>query len=100
MHDLQATYDVLTLDEVADYLRLPIETVERQAKLGQMPARRIEETWRFLRSAIDDWLRSHDSRTIFLQQAGALADDESLAALRSQIYGQRGRAETDLPESH
>jgi excisionase family DNA binding protein len=95
MHDLQATYDVLTLDEVADYLRLPIETVKRQAKLGQMPARRIEETWRFLRSAIDDWLRSHDSRTILLQQAGALADDESLAVLRSQIYGQRGRPETD-----
>lgn len=99
MHDLQATYDVLTLDEVADYLRLPIETVERQAKLGQMPARRIEETWRFLKSAVDDWLRSHDSRMILLQQAGVFADDETLAALRSNIYSQRERSETGAPDT-
>ena len=98
MSALQITHDVLTLDEVADYLRLPKETVERQAKKGQLPARRIEDTWRFLKSAIDDWLRSHDSRTILLEQAGALADDESLPMLRTTIYEQRGRSETDAAE--
>lgn len=80
MQTLQIPYEVLTLDEVADYLRLPKETVERQAAKGQLPARRIEDTWRFLRSAVDDWLRSQDSRVILLQQAGALADDETLAS--------------------
>lgn len=85
MQTLQIPYEVLTLDEVADYLRLPKETVERQAAKGQLPARRIEDTWRFLKCAIDDWLRGNDNRTIFLQQAGALADDESLAALRAGI---------------
>ncbi len=98
MHNFQATYDVLTLDEVADYLRLPKETVERQARSGQMPARRIEETWRFLKSAIDDWLRSQDSRMILLQQAGALASDETLATLRADIYLQRGRSETEAAD--
>lgn len=89
----QVTHEVLTLDEVAAYLRLPKETVERQAMRGQLPARRIEDTWRFLKTAIDDWLRSQDSRLILLQQAGALHDDESLAELRSTIYAQRGRTE-------
>jgi excisionase family DNA binding protein len=84
---------VLTLEETANYLRLPETIVERQAKLGQIPGRRIEDTWRFLRDAIDDWLRSHDSRTILLQQAGSLADDESLADLRAAIYAERGRPE-------
>ncbi|MBM3133889.1 MAG: helix-turn-helix domain-containing protein [Chloroflexi bacterium] len=65
--------DVLTLEEVADYLRLPKEAIERQAVQGQIPGRRIEDTWRFLKAAVDDWLRSHDSRTILLQQAGVLA---------------------------
>lgn len=81
--------DVLTLEEVANYLRLLKELVERQATKGQIPARRIEDTWRFLRAAIDDWLRSQDSRLLLLGQAGALADDETLEELRALIYAQR-----------
>ncbi len=85
--------NILTLEEVAEYLRLPKETVERQASSGQIPGRRIEDTWRFLKSAIDEWLRSQDSRAILLQQAGALADDESLPQLVETIYAARGRAD-------
>lgn len=87
--------DVLTLEEVADYLRLSKETIERQALQGQIPGRRIEDTWRFLKAAIDDWLRSHDSRTILLQQAGALAADETLPELRAAIYAARRRPEAE-----
>ena len=87
--------DVLTLEEVASYLRLPKETIERQATQGQIPGRRIEDTWRFLKDAIDDWLRSHDNRTILLQQAGALATDETLPELRAAIYAERGRPEAE-----
>jgi len=87
--------DVLTLEETADYLRLPKEIVEQQAAQGQIPGRRIEDTWRFLKTAIDDWLRSHDGRTILLRQAGALADDETLPQLRAAIYAKRGRPEAE-----
>jgi excisionase family DNA binding protein len=87
--------DVLTLDEVAKYLRLPRETIERQAIQGKIPGRRIEESWRFLKRSIDHWLESHDSRDIFLYQAGSLSDDESLADLRASIYAERGRHETE-----
>ncbi len=86
---------VLTLDEVASYLRLPEEMVERQAAKGQIPARRIEDTWRFLKAAIDEWLRSQDSRQILLGQAGALANDKTLPALRAAIYAERGRPEVE-----
>jgi excisionase family DNA binding protein len=87
--------EVLTLEEVANYLRLSKETIERQASQGQIPGRRIEDTWRFLKAAIDDWLRSHDSRTILLQQAGVLAADETLPDLRATIYAARGRPEAE-----
>ena len=87
--------NVLTLEEVADYLRLPREIVERQAVHGQLPGRKIEDTWRFLKAAIDEWLRSHDSRVILLHQAGSLADDDMLAQLRTEIYAARGRPETE-----
>lgn len=36
-----------------------------------------------------------NSKAIFLQQAGALRDDRSLADLRDSIYQARGRSETE-----
>ena len=87
--------DVLTLEEVSAYLRLPTETVLRQTLQGNIPGRQIEDYWRFLKDAIDDWLRSQSSRTVLLMQAGALADDGSLEELRAKIYQARGRAEVD-----
>ena len=93
MSHVADTPEVLTLEEVAAYLRLPQDTIARQAAQGAIPGRQIEDTWRFLKAAIDDWLRSHDSRTLLLQQAGALADDESMSILREAIYAARKRPE-------
>jgi excisionase family DNA binding protein len=87
--------DVLTLEELATYLRLPSATVARQAAEGHIPGRKVEDTWRFLKVAIDDWLRAQHSRTVLLQQAGALADDQSLDALRDLIYKERNRPEVE-----
>jgi excisionase family DNA binding protein len=85
---------VLTLQEAASYLQLPVETVAQQAEAGEIPGRRVDDTWRFLKAAIDRWLYQ-DSRQIFLQQAGAFADDETLPLLLQQIYEARGRYEID-----
>ena len=90
------TSDVLTLEEVACYLRLPPDTIERQAEQGQIPGRKIEDTWRFLKSAIDDWLRARGSRTSLAQQAGALKDDPYLDELLAFIEQQRQQPETTL----
>jgi hypothetical protein len=87
--------EVLTLEEVSQYLRLPIETLQRQALQGKLPGRKIEKEGRFLKVAIDDWLRSQSSRSTLLQQAGAFADDASLTDLRTSIYQARGRSEVD-----
>lgn len=88
--------DILTLEETSNYLRIPIEALLRQAKQGNIPGRKIEDEWRFLKVAIDDWLRSPSSRSNLLQQAGALADDDSLVELRENIYEARGRSEVDF----
>ncbi len=90
--------EVLTLDEVAKYLRLPKKTIEQQAIYGKIPGRRIEKSWRFLKEGIDRWLQSHDSRDVLLYQAGSLEGDETLAGLRASIYAERGRAEADTTE--
>jgi len=87
--------DVLTLEETASYLRMPEETIERVATRGQLPGRRIEDSWRFLREAVDEWLRSSDSRSVLLQQAGALSDDEMISDLLANVYATRGRSEAE-----
>jgi excisionase family DNA binding protein len=87
------TSEVLTLEEAANYLKLPLETIELEASRGRIPGRRIEDTWRFLKSAIDDWLRTQDTRDILLQQAGALKDDPYLDELLATIYRERKQFE-------
>jgi excisionase family DNA binding protein len=87
--------DILTLEEASLYLRLPMETVVSQAIKGNIPGRKIENDWRFLKVAVDDWLRSKSSRQVLINQSGALADDDSLEILREQIYQQRERPEVD-----
>ena len=87
--------DVLTLEETSAYLRLSIETVTDQALKGNIPGRKIESDWRFLKAAIDEWLRSKNTSSILIGQAGALADDESLTQLRESIYQARERPEVD-----
>jgi excisionase family DNA binding protein len=49
---------ILTLEELATYLKLPTETIRDQADRGQIPGRKIGDDWRFLQAAIDDWLRA------------------------------------------
>ncbi len=49
-------HSVLTIEEVAEYLRLPIDSVRRHAFQALLPGQVIEGEWRFLRSAIDQWL--------------------------------------------
>jgi excisionase family DNA binding protein len=95
MRSASTTTDVLTLEEVASYLRLPPEVIEREALEGQIPGRRIDDRWRFLKTAADEWLRRHDGRSIALKQFGALGDDESLDELRAAIYAARGRSEVE-----
>ncbi len=87
--------DVLTLEETSAYLRLSVETVTDQALKGNIPGRKIASDWRFLKIAIDEWLRSKSSSSILLSQAGIFGDDDSLTQLRESIYTARNRPETD-----
>jgi PTS system nitrogen regulatory IIA component len=48
--------EVMTLAEVAAYLRLAEKTVLRMVHKGQIPCAKVASQWRFLRSMIDDWL--------------------------------------------
>jgi excisionase family DNA binding protein len=48
--------EILTVLEVARFLRVPKSTVYKLARLGQLPASKIGKHWRFLRGDIQDWM--------------------------------------------
>ncbi len=50
--------EILTVMEVARFLRVPKSTVYKLARLGQLPASKIGKHWRFLRRDIHEWMHS------------------------------------------
>ena len=48
--------EILTLDEVAAYLKAGKRTVYRLAQKGEIPAFKLGGTWRFRRSELDTWI--------------------------------------------
>ena len=49
--------EILTIDEVAAYLKAGKRTVYRLAASGKLPAFKLGGTWRFSRADIDSWIR-------------------------------------------
>jgi excisionase family DNA binding protein len=50
--------EILTVLDVARFLRVPKSTVYKLARLGQLPASKIGKHWRFLRRDIHDWMHN------------------------------------------
>ncbi len=51
--------DIMTLEEVAAYLRLKPQTIYTWAQEGKIPAAKLGNQWRFKKSVIDRWFDQH-----------------------------------------
>jgi len=49
-------HEILTLEEVAHYLRLKPQTIYKWAQERRIPAIKLGKEWRFRRSILDRWL--------------------------------------------
>ena len=63
--------EIMTAQEVANYLRLAEATVYKLAQAGDIPAVRVGRAWRFKKELIDEWFRN---------QANKLAESEENTA--------------------
>ena len=50
---------LMTVDEVADYLRVTEKTIYRLLRQGKIPATRVGNQWRFDTASIDEWLQQN-----------------------------------------
>ena len=49
---------VMTVEEVAEYLRIPRGSAYKLAQKGMIPGQKVGRHWRFRREAIELWLSS------------------------------------------
>ena len=47
---------VMTIAEVAEYLRIPRGSIYKLAQQGKIPCQKVGRHWRFRREALDQWL--------------------------------------------
>lgn len=51
----------MTLEEVADYLRVTRKTIYRLLEREEIPSTRVGHQYRFKRAAVEDWLRQNSA---------------------------------------
>jgi excisionase family DNA binding protein len=54
--------EILTVMDVAQFLRVPKSTVYKLARVGELPASKIGKHWRFLRRDIHEWMHSRSQQ--------------------------------------
>ena len=47
---------IMTLAEMADYLKVAKRSLVKMAENGDIPAAKVASQWRFMRTVVDDWL--------------------------------------------
>ena len=51
--------DIMTLEEVAAYLKIKPQTLYTWAQEKRIPAAKLGKEWRFKKSLIDEWFLQH-----------------------------------------
>ena len=73
--------ELMTLEEVAAYLRVTKKTIYRLLKQGKIPATKVSHQWRFEKARIDKWLHQNS--------VGAKASIRGCSHQLSAYYSER-----------
>lgn len=52
---------MMTVQELADYLKMRPVTIYKHAKAGKLPGFKVGANWRFKRATIDRWISEQES---------------------------------------
>ncbi len=70
--------ELMTVEEVAEYLRVTKKTIYRLLKRSKIPAIKISRQWRFDRASIDEWLHLN---SVGVRASILIIDDETVVRL-------------------
>jgi excisionase family DNA binding protein len=103
----RAPAEILTIRDVATYLKLPVSTVYRLAERRDLPGHKVGRQWRFHKSVLDEWFREHaaSARSIVLvvddEEAVREVIADSLASKqRDVLTAQSGEEALEIVKKH
>jgi PTS system nitrogen regulatory IIA component len=88
--------DILTLEEVAKYLRVSERTVYDCAQKGEIPAGKIRTAWRFKKSEIDKWVNDKLSANHLSPQVNPIHAESILSVDRILFFNNSSKREALL----
>ena len=99
MNEFRGLSEILTLAEAATYIRISEKTLGEMARARRIPSQKVGREWRFLRSALKDWLvggsgRDYNTKTNSVSKEG-LAVAEPSEQYELQTSGFRDTAFSD-----
>jgi excisionase family DNA binding protein len=53
--------DVMTIEDVANYLRIPLSSAYKLAQEGKIPGQKVGRHWRFHRTTVEKWISEPES---------------------------------------
>ena len=80
--------ELMTVQELADYLRVTEKTIYRLIRRGRIPATKVGRSWRFDKASVDEWL----SRNSVGAKASILVidDEETIRLLFKETLEELG----------
>ena len=90
--------ELMTLEEVAQYLRVTEKTIYRLLDKRGVPAARVGHQWRFDKAVIDTWLRQ--SSTEAEARILVIDDDETICSLFKDTLEDAGYKVTAVTNSY
>ncbi len=55
---------LMTVDELAKYLRMKKVTIYKYAQDGKVPGFKVGSSWRFKKTTIDKWIEEQESKVL------------------------------------
>jgi len=49
--------EIMTMDELAEYLKISKSTLYKLAQVNKLPGQKIGKRWRFHKDAVDAWVK-------------------------------------------
>ena len=89
--------ELMTLEEVANYLRVTPKTIHRLLERRAIPATKVGRQWRFDKASIDVWLRQNSVGTA--ANILVIDDDETICSLFKDTLEEAGHTVTTVGES-
>lgn len=61
---MEALNDILDIDQLSHYLKVPKSTIYRLASEGKIPSHKVGRHWRFRREMINRWLDAPEANLV------------------------------------